>query len=203
MVFVFDLDDTLCDTDGYSEEYISNFFITHNLPYKQIVKDVRFAEAKFDWDFETANKWYKEFGDEMMLHFPTKPNVTEVLNKLHKQGHKIVIATARATDWHTKPEQITLQWLKNNHLPYDKVYIGRIDKEKICEEENADFFVDDDLNIVSRVAEYFRQNGRGKAFLSTSNFNKDLPVEDGIRRIDCIDEILSFSRAKAREKTKS
>lgn len=194
MIFVFDLDDTLCDTDGFSEKYILKFIQSHNLPYKQIAKDVRFAEAKFDWDFETANKWYKEFGDEMMLHFPIKPKVVEVLEKLHKQGHRIIIATARATDWHTKPKQITLQWLENNHLPYDKVYIGRFDKERICEEENADFFVDDDLNIVAKVDEYFKQRGHGKTFLSTTNYNKKFPVASGIERINEIEEIITLSR---------
>lgn len=29
MVFVFDLDDTICETDKYSEKYILNFFKTH------------------------------------------------------------------------------------------------------------------------------------------------------------------------------
>ena len=56
MVFVFDLDDTLSETDLYSEKYISEFINKNNLPYKQIAKDVRFAERKFDWSTETALK---------------------------------------------------------------------------------------------------------------------------------------------------
>ena len=54
MIFVFDLDDTVCDTDGYSEKFINEFIKKHNLPYKQIAKDVRFAEMKFDWSHEEA-----------------------------------------------------------------------------------------------------------------------------------------------------
>ena len=46
MVFVFDLDDTLSETDAYSEKYINEFMKKNNLPYKQIAKDVRFAEKK-------------------------------------------------------------------------------------------------------------------------------------------------------------
>ena len=38
MIFVFDLDDTLCDTDLYSEYYIKEYIKKNNLPYKQIAK---------------------------------------------------------------------------------------------------------------------------------------------------------------------
>ena len=58
MVFVFDIDDTICDTDGYSELYIKKFIMQHKLPYKQIAKDVRFAEYKYDWTNEQALEWY-------------------------------------------------------------------------------------------------------------------------------------------------
>lgn len=183
MVFVFDLDDTICDTDKFSEFYIRKFFAENNLPYKQIAKNVRFAEAKFDWSTETALMWYKTYGDEMMLHFPAKRNAVNVINNLHKNGHKIVIATARSTDWHTEPKTITLEWLKKTKLTYDKIYIGRIDKEKICEEENADFFIDDDLNITQRVGDYFAGKTDKHSLLFTTDYNKDLPVPSGVERV--------------------
>ncbi len=182
MTIVFDLDDTICETDEYSEIYIAKFFREHNLPYKQIAKNVRFAEEKFDWSKENALKWYKIYGDEMMLEFPCKKNAKEVINTLYNNGHKIVISTARATDWHTEPEKITLKWLERQGIKYNKIYIGRIDKEKICEEECADIFVDDDLKITQRVAEFFK--GQNKfSFLSTTKYNQNLKTPQGVLRI--------------------
>ena len=32
MIFVIDVDDTMCDSDGFSEYYIERFFSEHNLP---------------------------------------------------------------------------------------------------------------------------------------------------------------------------
>ena len=183
MVFVFDLDDTICDTDKFSEFYIRRFFQKHNLPYKQIANNVRFAEKKFNWDIETALKWYKTYGDKMMLEFPCKDNAVKIINSLHNNGHKIVIATARATDWHTEPEKITLEWLAKQDIKYDKIYIGRIDKEKICEEVNADIFIDDDLKITQRVAEYFKDKRNKHAFLYTTDYNKNLPLPNEVERI--------------------
>lgn len=183
MVLVFDLDDTVCETDKYSEQYILNFFATYNLPYKLINSTARFAEMKFDWDMETALKWYKQYGDEMMLHFPAKPNAIKVINRLHDLGHTIIIATARATDWHTNPKEMTKQWLANNGVKYDKLYIGRMDKELICEQENADVFIDDDIKITSRVAEHLGSSGI-KVFLATTDYNKCIEASLGVTRVE-------------------
>ena len=185
MVYVFDLDDTICDTASFSEQYILNFIKKYNLPYKHIATGVRFAEMGFDWDRDTALKWYLEYGDEMMLHFPCKKGVLEKINKLYNDGHIIIIATARANDWHVKPKEITEQWLKNVGLKYHKLYVGRVDKEAICQDENADVFVDDDLKITSRVAEYFIQKKKNaKTFLSTTEYNKLMELPNGVERLD-------------------
>lgn len=184
MIFVFDLDDTICETDLYSEKYIKKFIKDNHLPYKQVAKNVRFAESKFDWNMDVALKWYKKFGDEMMAEFPCKKNAVKFLKKIHAQGHKIIIATARANDWHTKPKEVTLKWLADNQIPYDDIYIGRIDKERICEEVNADFFVDDDVAVVEKVAHFFEATGKRKqAFLSTTAYNQDLSCPNGVVRV--------------------
>lgn len=196
MIFVFDLDDTICDTDGYSEKYIKNFIKKNNLPYKQIAKNVRFAEAKFDWDEKTAIKWYKEFGDEMMAEFPCKKGAKELLNLLHDAGHKIIIATARATDWHTNPEDITIKWLKDNNIKYDKIYIGRIDKENICKDENADVFIDDDIKITTKVAETFANQNKF-VYLSTTNYNKNLECPSGVKRVKNFGEFINKLKKKS------
>jgi len=188
MIFVFDLDDTVCDTDYYSEKYILDFFIRNNMPYKQIAKDTRFAETKFDWDKDTALNWYKEYGDKMMSEFPCKKDAIKVINKLYDNGHTIVIATARANDWHKDPENVTKKWLLDNNLKYHKLYIGRIDKEKICEEEKADVFIDDDIKITKRVAEYFESIKKGQCYLMNTGYNKSLDVASGVIRVDNFNE---------------
>lgn len=192
MIFVIDLDDTVCDTNAYSEEYIKDFIEKHKWPVKFVDTISRFAEGKFDWDYETALKWYKTYGDEMMLHFPIKNNAVKIINSLFDMGHSIIICTARETDWHSKPKEITMQWIENVGLKYNKIYIGRVDKEKVCEEENADVFIDDDLKIVSRVVDYFKSTSQNKqAFLSTTDYNQNLETPKGAIRVDNFKEMIT------------
>ena len=183
MTFVFDLDDTVCDTDGFSVKYIEQFSKEYKMNLNRIQAQTRFAEAKFDWKSEYANWWYKVYGDEMMLQFPCKEGAVETINTLYDMGHRIIIATARATDWHTTPVAVTKLWLAKNKIKYTKLYTGRVDKEKICEAENADFFVDDDLKITKAVAQHFQNSPRPcQAVLMTSDFNKDFSPADGVVR---------------------
>lgn len=193
MIFVFDLDDTVCETDKYSEYYILNYFKDNNLPYKKIANDTRYAEKKFNWDFETALTWYKEHGDLMMSKFPCKDNAIETINRLYDDGHTIVISTARSTDWHTNPEEVTLKWLKENNIKYHKAYIGRSDKEAICKEIGADIFVDDDIKTTQRVADYFKSCGipTKKAFLMNSKYNINFDIDESISRTDSFNDLIS------------
>ena len=191
MVFVFDIDDTICETDAYSEEYILNYFKENNLPYKKVNNITRFAEQKFDWDRETANNWYKTFGDDMLLKFPIKQNSKEILAELKKKGHKIVLATARGDDWHSDPKTATKQWLKDNEIAFDKLFVGRRDKEVICKEEKADFFIDDDINISMQVAEY-NKDSNIKVFVATTNYNENLQIPETIKRLNDLKDLLGL-----------
>ena len=189
MTIVFDIDDTLSETDGYSKEYIAKFFLEHNLPYKQVTDIARFAERYFDWDKDTALNWYKQYGDEMMLNFPPKPNAVAVINSLFEAGHKIILATARATDWHVDPEGITTKWLEINKIKYHKLYVGRIDKEQICLTEQADIFVDDDIKLCAKVQEHCKNT---LPLLISTKYNLTLETPENIKRIYNLKEILNY-----------
>ena len=189
MIFVFDLDDTVCDSDAYSEECIANFIKENNLPYKKVRDNTRFADEKFDWDSETSNKWYKIYGDEMMLNFPCKKNTKEVISKLKELGHTVIFATARSTDWHKDPEGISREWLKNNNINYNKLIVGRFDKELVCKEENADVFVDDDLKIVANVA---NSNKNTKVFLANTKYNSQFEIPNLVTRLYDFKELLDL-----------
>lgn len=186
MIFVIDVDDTLSDTDEYSEEFISNFFVAHNLPYKLINKNSRYADGKFDWDTDTAIKWYKTYGDDMSLDFPVKPNAVETVNELYDAGHKIIFATARDKTWHNDPEGMTRKWLLKNGFKFHKLYVGREDKEQICLKENADYFIDDDIKICSRVLGYSKHT---TPILTLTNFNRELEKPENLKMVANIAEI--------------
>lgn len=71
-----------------------------------------------------------------------KPKVKEFLEMLHKEGHVIIIHTARnmQTQGHNVGRVmrnvglITLEWLERHQIPYDEIFFGK---------PNADITIDD------------------------------------------------------------
>ena len=116
-------------------------------------------------------------------------NYADLLQSIYNNGHTIIIATARDNVWHSDPENITKQWLDNNKIPYHKLYIGRVDKENICEIENADVFIDDDIEITSRVA---NKISNIKVFLSQTDYNQTLTTPKNVKQIKNLSDLSSL-----------
>lgn len=191
MIFIFDIDDTVSKTGECGKKYILDFFAEHNLPYKLQKENSKYPNEQFDWSYEEANKWYKEHGDDMILSLPCFEGTVETINKLYNEGHEIIFATARSTDWYCTPVETTRKWLKKNNIKYNKLYTGRMDKEKICEIENANVFVDDDLDTCLRVAKHF-EGTNNKVFLMNTCKDKINTLPSNIMRINSVKDIIEI-----------
>lgn len=191
MIFIFDIDETISETSECGKEYMRKYFENNNLLYKSKKENYKYPEDQFDWTYEEAHEWYKENGDKMLLSFSCFDGAVETINKLYEAGHEIIFATARSTDWYVTPVESTRKWLKINNIKYNKLYTGRVDKEKICEMENANIFVDDNLETCLRVAEYFKGTKNKVFLMSAGNENvNDLP--ENVIKIDFVKEIIKI-----------
>lgn len=74
-----------------------------------------------------------------------RENAVEVIQRLQKEGHKIIIITARSSEFHDDPYLLSENWLKKNNITYDKLIVNAREKGSICKEENIDIFIDDQL----------------------------------------------------------
>lgn len=190
MKIVFDLDDTVCMTNEYSDYYILKYIKDNNLKIEKIRDVSRFADGKYDWNEEQAKNWYRKNGDKMMSEFPCKPKAIEIINYLKDKGHTISIVTARSSDWHIDPVKVSIEWLKKNNIKYSEICFGRNDKENVCKEINADVFVDDDLEITKNVAKVFAGQNNKAVFLMNSDYNNQFKEAEGVIRINNFDELL-------------
>lgn len=118
----------------------------------------KLEKAKLDYAVKIGKKIHEEFTYEEQKYFiknileeiadQAKPRkqVVEVIHKLRKQGHKIIIITARCSEFHDNPYLQSKEWLEKNNIEYDKLIVNAIEKGTICKEENIDIFIDDQLN---------------------------------------------------------
>lgn len=132
-----DVDDTITNSWKYLipiYKKIFNVEIDENsLPYYNSVKD----KMSLDEFLEIGKKH-----EEEMQKVPIKEDVSEVLTKLKKEGHTIIIITARGKSY-KNPYEHTKKYLEKHNIPYDKIIVDTWDKAKACQEEKIDLFIDD------------------------------------------------------------
>ena len=68
-----------------------------------------------------------------------KEGAVEIINKLKKDGHEIIIVTARSS----AKENQNIDFLNEHNIPFDKFYEGIKEKGELCKKENIDILIDD------------------------------------------------------------
>lgn len=143
MVLGIDMDDTICSTneliievaDQYDKEVLGGTG----------VKDINAYEftEMMGWPKEMKGKFFADRLEYIMSHSPIKEGAREVINRLHDNGWKIVIISFRKDKYLTDPYKLTIDWLKENDIKYDKVFVNTGTKEDECVENNVTLFIDD------------------------------------------------------------
>lgn len=82
---------------------------------------------------------------------PLKEGVVEILNKLKEEGHKIIFISARNRKEYLDPYKISLDYLKVNKIPFDKLIVDCHDKGKECVINGIDLFIDDNTGNCTSV----------------------------------------------------
>lgn len=103
----------------------------------------------FGWDEFTVEKFLDETLEEACFKAETKENAVEVINKLQREGNKIIIITSRTTK---NAYEISEKWLKQKNVNYDKLIVGSTDKGKTCLENEIDVFIDDNVEFCNSVS---------------------------------------------------
>lgn len=143
MVLGIDMDDTICSTneliievaDQYDKEVLGGTG----------VKDVNAYEftEMMGWPEGMKGKFFSDRLEYIMSHSPIKTHAKEVINKLHDEGWKIVIISFRKDKYLKDPYKLTVDWLKENDIHYDKVFVNTGTKEDECIENKVTLFIDD------------------------------------------------------------
>ena len=153
---------------------------------KQGIKhDIKTDEWNWDkaygWDRELAKKFVEENIEEAYLNAPIKENAMQVINKLHTEGNKIIIITARGSEHCKNAYELSEKWLSQKNIKFNKLIVGAKDKAMYCVENEIDVFIDDHVEHCRAVSET-----NAKVFMFDSPYNKK---ETGFKRVYSWDEI--------------
>ena len=167
-----DLDGVVIDSETtfrtYEELYDLSILKQNNLINREEPK----FQARYNWSKEQQ----KEFTDKFFLQVSKESNLMSgfigAYNYLKNQGHEFIVITARGLKpdgtFMKEMEDDAKRVLTESNIVFDKYYWGQGDKLDVCQKENIDIMIDDDLKIIKKLSDnniktlYFRDTNLKK-----------------------------------------
>lgn len=190
MKYGFDLDDTLADTASVINKYAIKFdkeYLNGNGKLKDIndSKSYYYFAEGLNWNKENIARFFEIYYLEILKEIQIKPFVKETINKLKKDENEIYIITARRKREDEIVEKITKDWLKNNGILYDGLFINIKEKSKIVNQLKIDIFIDDSYENCIDV----KRNTNAKVYMLSTKYNIGI-LDKQVERINNIDELI-------------
>ena len=188
MVIGIDMDDTICSTneliletaDLYDKEVLGGTGVKDKDAYE-------FTEM-MGWPEGMKGQFFADRLETIMANSPIKPGAHDVINQLHDEGWEVVIISFRKDKYLKDPYKLTIDWLKENDIHYDKVFVNTGTKEDECVENGVTLFVDDKESHCADVSKCGID-----VLLFTNAYNHD---ENRFNRVDNWYQVYDFIKEK-------
>lgn len=191
MKYGLDLDDTLADTASVINKYAIKFdkeYLNGNGDLQDInnSKSYYYFAEGLNWNKENIAKFFEIYYLDILKEVKIKPFVKETINKLKKEKNEVYIITARRKREGEIVEKITNEWLNNNGILYDELFINIKEKSKIVNQLKIDIFIDDSYENCIDV----KTNTDAKVYMLSTKYNTGI-LDKQLERINNIDELIS------------
>ena len=158
MIIGIDIDDTISNTYNvimdYAQEYTAEV-----LKREPILKEDAeclnhmYTQSLHDWVEGEDIKFLRLYYERILKEVEPKTLAKKYLDKIHDEGNKIIIITARWKNDYFDVNKVTEDWLKKYEIPYDEIVTDASDKLKICKEKGIELFIDDSISNCNSVSE--------------------------------------------------
>ncbi len=190
-----DIDDVIAD---FSKTYVPCAIYINSKKYKTSFNNKKLFPTKgmFFWSKEQSKTNDKYCVSTIFDYIKPKKDARLCIERLKKDGHKIILISARGKDGYSTRKQ-TINWLKINGICYDRLYTHISKKVDIAKKENLDLMIEDRIDIANQMEaegiktilfkSYFEDNENTKCkifnswidiyeFINPNNVLKDLPI---------------------------
>ena len=150
-----DIDNVLSDFN----EVLLNDYLEHDktLNNSGIIHKDEYIRKMFDWDLSYEQDYYKNNIERIASLFTPIKDSSKYVNKLKEEGNEIYIISGRDNGEYSDPYNMTINWLKEYDIPYDKLILTDAykhqEKADLCKEIGIDVMIDDSINVCTKCSE--------------------------------------------------
>lgn len=153
-----------------------------------IINNEGYITDMFDWSKEEINDFWKKNIERISKELDLVENAKYYIDKLSKEGHRIILISGRGKEDYQNPYELTTNWLEEKNITYDKLFLTDnyySDKKAIiCREQDIDLMIDDSSRVYTSC-----KNNNIKCILFGTRFNKN---KKGYNRLDSWEKIYNY-----------
>ena len=153
-----------------------------------IVNNEGYITDMFDWSKEEIIDFWKKNIERISKELDLVENAKYYIDKLSKEGHRIILISGRGKEDYQKPYELTTNWLEEKNITYDKLFLTDnyySDKKAIiCQEQDIDLMIDDSSRVYTSC-----KNNNIKCILFGTRFNKN---KKGYNRLDSWGKVYNY-----------
>lgn len=151
-----DLDGVLNDVAEWHFACGSKFCLEQNINRGFNPKGY-YMEDQFHLSSEENNEFWRQYIFDLLIAIPIRPYASEVIHKLRKAGHKIVILSARDSQFLTHQysgmiDYYVKAWLDKYNVEYDELVINTSNKREKCLSIGLDLMIEDKASNVDDIS---------------------------------------------------
>jgi Uncharacterized conserved protein len=175
-----DIDGVLMDDDEFVLAHTTKYAFENNI--QDTFKNLSaFTYQKLIWDENIIDDYRQTYLWDYYKNDKPRKFANEVIKKIRKKGHEIIILTTRWTATEDtsngkRVRDITLKWLKQNDIEYDDIIFTKGDKSKECIEYKIDLIIDDSPRVIEEAKNIVKY-----VFCYDNRYNIDIKDENIIR----------------------
>ncbi|MEG1494909.1 MAG: hypothetical protein RR047_00415 [Bacilli bacterium] len=139
-----DIDGVLTDIAKYEIDLGTKYFCNQQVSI--VDSKAYFTKDMFNITKEMDNQFWASIIYDYIESEPPRKFASEIIKKLKNLGHEIYLITARSSELNMSQEEIqslTLTWLKENDIYYDKIIFSPEDKLEVCLDNKIDLMIED------------------------------------------------------------
>ncbi len=115
-------------------------------------RNINFSKRYVDkWTKEECEEFLSKYEKYIIKNAKLKEGVKSALKKLHKDGHYLVVITARNNKYFKDTEKLTLKMFEDNNMKFDEIYFDQKIKSDIAKRLNIDLMIDDSINVYNNM----------------------------------------------------
>lgn len=162
-----DIDGVVLDFERLVRTYAELYDVIELNGNGLIAKDENRFQERYNWDEMELTRFKNKYFVSLSKEAKLMPGVKDVINLLKRDGHELIVISARGNDYN-EMKDVVEEIFKKENLIFDKYYWKQVDKVNVVLSEKIDIMIDDSYEICKKMSDveietlYFRDKNMKK-----------------------------------------